>query len=923
MVEEKKKVEDASKVKKNATKEDDKKKKDGKKVEEELSEEDLKLKEDLTLMVERAQDADFGVQKLALESMRKEIRSATSSMTSVPKPLKFLRPHYDVLKATHTTATDEVNKKALADILSVLAMTMSEDASRESLKYKLLGNEGDSGDWGHEYVRNLSGEISAEYQHRKDEVAKADQEAKEKEDSDEVMDDEEKPAPSADITDLHTLIKELVQFCMSHHAEPEACDLLMEVDEVAKIVDEVDERSYRRVCLYLESCALYVPEPEDAEMLRVTLTIYRKYAQVTSALVIAIRLNDMDVVRSIYHDVEDVNVKKQIAYMLARENLFTVLGDEGEEDDEIQDLLNNTQLSEKFLTLGKDLNVAEPKSPEDIYKTHLTESRVSVVMDSARQNLASTYVNGFVNCGFGTDTLMMEETPAGGQWIYKNKEHGMMGAAASLGLILLWDVDGGLTQIDKYLYSKEDYVKAGALLAVGVVNAGVRNDCDPALALLSDYIQDGAPILRVGAIMGLGQAYAGTSNQDVVDLLIPVVEDITVSIEVLGVCGLALGLICTGSGNGEVTQSIIETLMQLDDEVLAKPHARFLSLGLALLYLGKQEEADVALEALKVVQGPMGKYAQVTVETCAYTGSGNVLQVQKMLQTCGEHLEKDDLFQAAAVLGIAQNVVAEDISCDMAIRALDHLLQYGEPAIRRAVPLALGLLCVSDPRVGVMDTLSKLSHDTDAEVAQGAIMALGVVSAGSNNSRAAQLLQQLAAYYAKEPNHLFVVRIAQGLLHLGKGLLTLSPLHSHNQLLSKVGMAGLITFFHACLDFKDLILSEGHYFLFALAPAIQPRMLMTLDENLQPLPISVRVGQPVDTVGQAGKPKTITGFQTNTTPVLLSRKDRAELATDEYIAVSHCLEGFVIVKPNPDSKTVKAEERKKAEAALKAEKKKK
>jgi 26S proteasome regulatory subunit N1 len=43
----------------------------------------------------------------------------------------------------------------------------------------------------------------------------------------------------------------------------------------------------------------------------------------------------------------------------------------------------------------------------------------------------------------------------------------MMSAAASLGMILLWDVDGGLTEIDKYLYSKEDYIKAGALLAVG------------------------------------------------------------------------------------------------------------------------------------------------------------------------------------------------------------------------------------------------------------------------------------------------------------------------------------------------------------------------------------------------------------------------------------------------------------------------
>ena len=35
---------------------------------------------------------------------------------------------------------------------------------------------------------------------------------------------------------------------------------------------------------------------------------------------------------------------------------------------------------------------------------------------------------------------------------------------------------------------------------------------------------------------------------------------------------------------------------------------------------------------------------------------------------------------------------------------------------------------------------------------------------------------------------------------------------------------------------------------------MQPRMLVTFDENLSPLPVSVRVGQAVDVVGQAGKP---------------------------------------------------------------------
>jgi 26S proteasome regulatory subunit N1 len=62
---------------------------------------------------------------------------------------------------------------------------------------------------------------------------------------------------------------------------------------------------------------------------------------------------------------------------------------------------------------------------------------------------------------------------------------------------------------------------------------------------------------------------------------------------------------------------------------------------------------------------------------------------------------------------------------------------------------------------------------------------------------------------------------------------------------------------------------------------MQPRMLMLVDEELKSVEISVRVGQAVDTVGQAGKPKTITGFQTHTSPVLIANGERCELATDD------------------------------------------
>ena len=87
--------------------------------------------------------------------------------------------------------------------------------------------------------------------------------------------------------------------------------------------------------------------------------------------------------------------------------------------------------------------------------------------------------------------------------------------------------------------------------------------------------------------------------------------------------------------------------------------------------------------------------------------------------------------------------------------------------------------------------------------------------------------------------------------------------------------------------------------LYFLVPAMYPRFLMTLDEELNNTAVTVRVGQAVDVVGQAGKPRTISGFQTHSTPVRLGTTERAELATEEFIPYSSVLENFVILQKNP------------------------
>ena len=64
---------------------------------------------------------------------------------------------------------------------------------------------------------------------------------------------------------------------------------------------------------------------------------------------------------------------------------------------------------------------------------------------------------------------------------------------------------------------------------------------------------------------------------------------------------------------------------------------------------------------------------------------------------------------------------------------------------------------MSNPEYPIIDQLSRLSHDQDPALAQCAILGLGLVCAGSNNSRVAGILRQLADFYAREADHLFAV----------------------------------------------------------------------------------------------------------------------------------------------------------------------
>ena len=128
-------------------------------------------------------------------------------------------------------------------------------------------------------------------------------------------------------------------------------------------------------------------------------------------------------------------VQWQLEFLIARAQVPTEwVFHEGEKiPEDLQDCLGNARLSQHFKDFGKELGVLEPKSLEDVYKSHLesgpTNARGAGVacgnVDSARANLAGTFVNAFVNAGYGNDKLMVE-AEEGSSWVYKNKDHGQL-----------------------------------------------------------------------------------------------------------------------------------------------------------------------------------------------------------------------------------------------------------------------------------------------------------------------------------------------------------------------------------------------------------------------------------------------------------------------------------------------------------------
>jgi 26S proteasome regulatory subunit N1 len=411
-------------------------------------------------------DKDPEIQMNAFNLIKSQIINSTSSMTSIPKPFKFLRLHYNPLKdfyyMNYENAGPSDFKHNLSDLLAVLVMVVS-NTTDTVLGWVLKGNKKNLCDWGLEFIKSLSGNIGVEFLNRIE---------------------NEQP-----YEDLYDLVNIMVPFLINSHSESEAIDLLLEVEKLEMVMDLVNQNNYKRICIYLLASSNYAADSDESKsILEIAFYIYTKFKEYPNALRVAMKLNNPIFIKQVFFGCTDKTLQLQLAFMLAKQRIW-IEDNEIYNDPELQSIISNLKLSDYFKRLAKELDVIEPKHPEDVFKSHLEEKTSEAKLDSYKMNMAASIASSFINAGFGTEALLSKKDS---DWFSRNKEEGVLNLLAGLGLINMWDIDCGPNELEKYMGANEmdPNKRAGYNIGLGVISSGVRDENNLAYAILSNQLND-------------------------------------------------------------------------------------------------------------------------------------------------------------------------------------------------------------------------------------------------------------------------------------------------------------------------------------------------------------------------------------------------------------------------------------------------
>lgn len=801
----------------------------------------------MEMLISRIRDSEHDVQRTALQALQELVRT---SQGNVGEKIQNILDYKDEIQKSLDWTKGE-NRQILFDLLSVIYVL---DDSPAALEYRLQGNVIPLSEWNHQYVKKLIKCIVDSVSGKTESI------------------------------EFDCLVEPIIKFLLDRNGEIEAIDFIAEIsseeltggngmkmtlfDSVIKTISGeeaaeedggapaelafprrashsyfplltplIDQSNRSRILTYLWELSKFY----DLERILLELTSHDP----STHLVCLLRYGRLEQSISFVRSIKDARYKKQCLYILARNSIYY----EGKDEEEY--ILSNQHVRTIYAEVAEALENAPPRKLDYMFKG-LNKDRIDT----------AAVANALIHFGYKRDPVFFpqeEDFRIKEEYLEQLLLNKSISTAASVGLINAFDPNSVCDYYSQNIFSTPE---PGAILALALSSYKMHDKNSTILNLLSVFLSSDDPKEVIAMLMGISIVYADGNNPEVYELVFPLLSS-----DNNDVCLFAIYVLgCVFPGDMDILESCVDIYKELTRE---SPFSIFAILGMALFFYRQgvciHPEYNSCDNRVQELFDQLDSHTKVLATGFGNIGTGNAAIIDALFSNTFVG-EIDALIESLGILSAALVGVGDPLAVGMLERIVTSALLLDSPHLRNVVPSCIALLYASNPKPDIIDSLERLINSGDSSV--NALVSLGIVGAGTCSSRVLRILDFNFSSVFKDSKNSSALIYSQGLVNLGKGLVTLSPLYYDKQVLSRRSIIGLISTFF--LFIEPGITKDHSFLLFLITSAVSTKYVAGFEGE-------IRVGNPVDTVGMVGQPNRINAAIVHSMPVILNEDQRAEV----------------------------------------------
>ena len=424
-------------------------------------------------------------------------------------------------------------------------------------------------------------------------------------------------------------------------------------------------------------------------------------------------------------------------------------------------------------------------------------------------------------------------------------------ATASMGVIHAGHTSEAMTLLEPYLppsapadgtgeaptvNSTGGYAEGGSLYALGLIHGSHAGSSTAKRLEASHFLRNhlrnshANEVISHGAALGVGLTSFGSSDLDVVNELKELLyTDSAVAGEA---AAYSMGMVLVGSGAGNASSSVNDELTEIVTELRnysRETHhekiIRGISMCLALVNFGQEENADATIEEMRGDRDPIIRYGAMYGLALAYCGTGSNKAIRILLHTAVSDVSDD--VRMASVIGLALVLHKTPKRVPELVRLL---LESFNPHVRYASCMAVGIAMAGSGDSDSVALLEPMLTDMADHVRQGALLGTAMIymqQGDSCNHRKIKTFRDKLASLVSDKHQTTLTKMgaimSMGLIDVGGRNCALS-LSSRNGFTKMTSAAGLV-----------LWLQHWHWYplMHMLSVAITPTVTVALNKDFK------------------------------------------------------------------------------------------